>query len=425
MFTLMVLITILGVSTVGSAEADSAKGTISGKIIPSRLILPNQTEAPEGCELVGELNDAIVVECTNSTLPAEVKAIPDQRLQPFDEVSTEQINADRVWNNKVKGDNVTVAVLDTGIDYKHPLLKDSYKGGYDFVEEDKDPMENGTYHGTHVSGIITIDDGEGIGVAPHTNIWMGRVCDQEGCWNSDIAEAIEYVVSHKKEIFGDKTGIISISLGGGGTKEENCDSYWICDKINWAAQRGVLVVIAAGNQPDVVSYPACCSDAVAVGAVDDEDQRYEGIFAGSGSGPALDIMAHGVGIWSADPGDDMAQRTGTSMATPHVSAAAALLLSANEDLNVDELKETLYDTAIDLGDDGWDKYYGWGRVDALRAYYQVDWCTWNDDCKISNTEVSRAEYYWVTNTPINGHIITNSEISRIEYFWSTGDMCPR
>jgi serine protease len=160
---------------------------------------------------------------------------------------------------------------------------------------------------------------------------------------------------------------MSISLGGGGTSKANCDSDYLAKKVNWAVDNGVTVVAAAGNTGGKVSSPACASKAIAVGAVDKNDVRPKW----SGSGNALDIVAPGVNIYSTLPNNSYASWSGTSMATPHVSAVVALLLQANSGLTDSQIKEALYKTAKDLGSAGWDKYYGYGRVDALAALNYV------------------------------------------------------
>jgi hypothetical protein len=192
---------------------------------------------------------------------------------------------------------------------------------------------------------------------------MGKVCDNLGsCYTGDIAAGIEYVALN------DVAKILSISLGGGGTPSSNCDTDFLANKINWAVLNyGITAVIAAGNTGSIVSSPACASKAIAVGAVARNDTRP----SWSGSGNALDIVSPGVDIYSTMPGNEYAYLSGTSMATPQVSATIALLKQKNSDLTDSAIKDALYKTAKDLGSAGWDRYYGWGRVDALAAVNSV------------------------------------------------------
>jgi hypothetical protein len=283
----------------------------------------------------------------------------------------QQIGADRVWPS-YDGTGVTVAVLDTGVDSNHQELSDSIAGGKSFVSYTTSYYDDHG-HGTHVSGIITANGvvTNAKGVAPGASVWMAKVCDASGsCYTSDIAAAIDYVVNGPDGTpnTGDEPAkIMSISLGGGGTTGANCDGDYLASKVNWAVSNGVTVVVAAGNTGGIVSSPGCASGAISIGAVDKSDVRP----SWSGSGSALKIVAPGVSIYSSLPGNSYASWSGTSMATPHVSATVALMRHVNPSLTDSQIKSILYSTAKDLGSLGWDKYYGWGRVDAYSAYLAV------------------------------------------------------
>jgi len=141
--------------------------------------------------------------------------------------------------------------------------------------------------------------------------------------------------------------------------------------------------VAAGNTAGVVSEPGCASKAIAIGAVNKSDIRR----SGSGTGLALDIMAPGSGIYSTLI-NGYGYNSGTSMATPHVSAVVALLRQAKPDLKDSQIKNALYTTAKDLNETGFDIYTGWGRVDALAAVnYTLNLppvaCYRDNDCGIS------------------------------------------
>jgi subtilisin family serine protease len=174
---------------------------------------------------------------------------------------------------------------------------------------------------------------------------IAKVCDSFGsCYVSDIAAAIEYVVENKI------AKVITISLGGGGTRWSNCDKDYLVQKVNWPVDKGVTVVAAAGNTAGIVSSPACALKAIAVGAVDKNYKRA----SFSGSGLALDIVAPGVSIYSTVPQNSYGFLSGTSMATPHVAGTVALLLEKNPKLSDSEIKTALYKSAKDLGIVGWD-----------------------------------------------------------------------
>jgi len=312
-----------------------------------------------GCTILHELNDATAIECSRAVIPILRNFMgieEDQIFTIMDLQADQQINADDLWALGYTGSGVTVAVLDTGIDTDHPELADSIAGGKGFGYV---TYEDDHGHGTHVSGIITANgvDSNAKGVAPDAKVWMAKVCNAQGsCYASDIAAAIEYVVNNNI------AKIMSISLGGGGTSLANCDSDYLASKVNWAVTNGVTVAAAAGNTAGKVTSPGCASKAIAVGAVDKNDARA----SWSGTGYALDIMAPGVSIYSSVIGG-YASWSGTSMATPHISATIALLKQVNSALTDSQIKDALYKTAKDLGAAGWDRYYGWGRVDALAA----------------------------------------------------------
>ncbi len=294
----------------------------------------------------------------------------------------QQTGADMVWAEGITGNGVSIAILDTGIDTDHPELMDSYLGGYDFVNDDPVP-EDDHGHGTHVAGIITSDgdsDPVSIGAAPRAGIYVYKVCDSGGsCYEDDMMAAMEAAVQAGAEV-------MSISIGGGVYTSENCDSDPLAAKVNWAIGQGLTAVIAAGNNGRGVSSPGCASGAIAVGAVDITNN----VPYWSGRGPALDIVAPGVSIYSTYLNGGYGSISGTSMATPHVTGVVSLLLDSDPTLTTSEIKAALYDTADPVNNcygcrrySWWGSCYGYGEisctssvtgagvVDAYGAYLSV------------------------------------------------------
>lgn len=310
----------------------------------------------QGCRIVHELEDAVAIECPQNVAPRNVRE--DRVFSIVDMVANEQIGAVKVWSEyNYTGKNVNIAVLDTGIDAAHDELKTSTVGGRSFVSYTA-LINDDNGHGTHVAGIITADGitAAARGAAPEAGIWAAKVCDSQGrCYESDIAKAIEYVAYNKP------ARIISMSLGGGGSAGKNCDRDYLARKVNWASKNGVLVIAAAGNTKGIVSSPACASQAIAVGAVDKTDK----LAWFSGTGNSLDLLAPGVSIYSTWLNNGYATLSGTSMATPHVSATAALLLDKNSSLSNADIKNALYASAVNLGYTRIEE--GNGRVNAYGA----------------------------------------------------------
>ena len=279
----------------------------------------------------------------------------------------DKINAEVVWGGSENaadvttgsyaGDGVKVAVIDTGIEYTHPDLDANYYGGYDFVNQDNDPMDDNG-HGTHVAGIIAAEDnGAGvIGVAPHAQLYGVKVLDAQGSGTySDIVAGIDWATNNGMDV-------ISMSLGGssGDTALESA--------LQNAYNAGIVIVAASGNDyAGTISYPARYSTAIAVGATDSSDTRA----SFSNYGAELEVVAPGVNIYSTYTGGSYKTLSGTSMATPMVSGVVALMLSKNPNLTPDEVRNILHTTSLDLGAAGWDQYYGYGRVQADAAVNAV------------------------------------------------------
>ena len=269
-----------------------------------------------------------------------------------------RIGAGSVHDGGNTGAEVKVAIIDSGIDYTHPDLNANFGvlRGYDFVNDDDDPMDDAG-HGTHCAGIVAAEDnGEGVvGVAPGAKLYAVKVLDATGRgYVSDVIAGIDWSVEKGMQI-------ISMSLGGGDLEsmEAACDA---------AYDAGIVVVASAGNRGnppgrgDNVGYPAAYSSVIAVAATDSNDERARW----SSTGPAVELAAPGVSINSTVPGG-YATYSGTSMACPHVAGTAALVIASDSSLTNMEVRQRLQETAEDLGATGFDYWYGHGLVDAEKA----------------------------------------------------------
>ncbi len=345
-------------------------------------------EAQEaGCELKKQGKKAGVFLCTAGVASAlglqediEVFALGEQGHRN-QEVSSQSANANtQIGANIVHalgntGAGRVVVVLDTGYNYLHPELAGaSYGGGWDFVNNDNDPMDDNG-HGSHVSGLITADgvNASAKGTAPDAKVVAGKVLNASGFgYFSDIVEAIYWAVDGPDGVYGSGdefgTDAINMSLGTSQpyTYKGFCDGALpsLTTAIKYAVDKGVTVVSAAGNSGSAgVSIPGCISYSTTVGAVNSSDQ----IASFSGRGNAVDITAPGVSLLSAWTGSSYVYASGTSMATPIISAVVALVKSAHPAYTVSQVQDALFKTAKDLGKWGKDTSYGWGRVVANKA----------------------------------------------------------
>ncbi|WP_134683481.1 S8 family serine peptidase [Brevibacillus migulae] len=299
-------------------------------------------------------------------IPDPPKSIKAKSVRPNDPGSMEQwalsrLQAQEAWSLAANAKRtVKVAVIDTGIDPDHPDLAGRIIDGYDYVEHDTVPDdENG--HGTHVSGIIAALTDNSLGVSGLTGkadvrIIPLKILDGEG--NGTVSNEVKAIY----DAVDMGASVINLSLGASlSSKAEH-------DAIRYAAEKGVLVVAAAGNEAGDVDYPAAYPESIAVAATTEQDE----VPFFSNNGPEIDLAAPGVDIISTIPDNKYAYMSGTSMAAPHVSALAALLLAASpKPLEASDLRAILTSTAADIDARGTDRYSGHGRIDFLEAIKQV------------------------------------------------------
>jgi subtilisin family serine protease len=276
----------------------------------------------------------------------------------------DRVSYERAWTAST-GAGVTVAVIDTGIEANHEDLSGSVVPGVDWASDQAqyDPsglgMVDPAGHGTHVAGIIAAHPNNGLGIAgaaPGVKLMPIRVLNaQGGGAASNVAQGIIYAADHGARI-------VNMSLGGGASDGESI-------AMDYAKAKNVLSFAAAGNsygsgnQP---VYPAGYPQAVAVAAVNSSLGHADF----SNAGAYVDLAAPGdliVSTYGGSKPNDYAYMSGTSMATPYASAAAALIMSENPGLSGDEVRGILASTATDLGAPGRDNFFGWGLVNPALA----------------------------------------------------------
>ncbi len=279
----------------------------------------------------------------------------------------EKIGAPYAWTVS-RGANVLVAVLDSGADLDHPDLAGKLRTDidYDFVNDDEVAMDDAN-HGTHVAGILAAATDNTIGVAGlgwETTIVPYKVLDDTGNGSlSDIVEAIDRAVA-------DGAKVINMSLGSSPGMEP-CSHYpSLYNALENAYDHGVLVVVAAGNDATDAAtvIPANCPYVLTVSATDANDDLAD--FSNYGS--VIDVSAPGTSIlstlWvSGGTYHTYGWMSGTSMATPYVSALAALVYARHPGYTPDQVASAILDRAVDLGNPN---SFGCGRIDAREAVFR-------------------------------------------------------
>ena len=264
-----------------------------------------------------------------------------------------RVGAPLAWTLST-GAGVTVAVVDTGVELSHADLQGHLLPGYDFANDDGDPRDDNG-HGTRMSGIVAATRNNGIGVsgvAPDASILPVKVLDAQGYGPySAVASGIIYAVDQGAKV-------INLSLVGA------VRSDVLQAAVDYAAQHDSVLVAAAGNYgSDLPGYPAASHGAVAVSAISDGDLRP----SFSNYGAWISFAAPGVDVVTTTLGGQYSSSSGTSPAAAVGSGVFALLFAANPTLSRAEAIQRVEAGAIDLGSDGWDPYFGWGRADAYAA----------------------------------------------------------
>lgn len=267
-----------------------------------------------------------------------------------------KIEANWAWNKTLGSYDIIVAVVDTGIYYRHEDLAANYVSlGYDWVNMNNDPLDDHG-HGTHCAGIIAavINNSKGVAGLAQVKIMAEKVLDSSG-WGTDdwVASGIIHAADNGAKI-------ISMSLGGYGY------SSLLHEAVKYAYEKGVLLVAAAGNDNTPVKvYPAAFEEVIAVAATDGNDEK--AWF--SNWGDWIELSAPGVNVYSTFL-HNYYTLSGTSMACPHVAGVAALLWSIYPNATNDWIRAQLRAAADDLGTPGFDVYYGYGRINARKAVEQ-------------------------------------------------------
>lgn len=273
-----------------------------------------------------------------------------------------KINMPAAWEITQGSSSFVVAIVDSGIDLDHPDFGCTVSSGaskitdpYNIIAGNNQAQDD-SGHGSHVAGIIGACTNNAVGVAgvaPNVRLMPIKALIGLSGNSADVAAGITRAVDQGAKV-------INLSLGS------STPNNVLANAVTYAYNQGVLVVAAAGNfaqQGNPIFYPAAYPETVAVAATTLSD----GWANFSEHHSYVDIAAPGSSIYSTIIDDDYGYKTGTSMATPHVAGLAALIWSVDPSLTHDQVRQTIQNSADDLGSPGWDEYFGYGRINAYQA----------------------------------------------------------
>jgi hypothetical protein len=289
-----------------------------------------------------------VIDFVNENLKLSPSAIPNDEYYGF-QWHLKKVGAPDAWDISSGDPSVVVAVLDSGVDLEHPDLAGKVLPGYNFYDNNCD-VRDVSGHGTAVAGVAAAATNNSVGVAAigwHCSILPVRVTDPNGYTSySLLAKGLTYAADR-----GAKVAVVSFGIFGG--QDLSSAAKYFMDK-------GGLVVASGGNTG---SY---CDDPdnpyiVSVSGTTSDDRSW-GTY-----GPYIDLSAPCSAIYTTINGGGYGNVGGTSFSAPLTAGLIGLIFSANPSLAPNQVEQLLKSTAVDLGDPGYDVYYGWGRINASKA----------------------------------------------------------
>lgn len=362
-----------------------------------KIILPDSTDQRKALEMLRLLPD---VEEAQLNRAFHLDYIPND---PYlgEQWAFSKIGAFAAWDLQRGSPQIPVAIIDTGIDYTHPDLAENiwinseedidkngiadandlngldddgngfiddvqgwdftdapnYPDSGDYLVRDNDPKDEAG-HGTAVAGIVAAvtDNSQGIaGLAHQCRLMNLRAFTAGGNGEEDdVASAILYAIHNGARVINMSWGDVFVSR-------------LLDDVIRYASTQGIVMVASAGNSAtDQIHYPSGFAGTISVGASDENDN----LASFSNYGSTIDLVAPGVNIYTATLDGQFSTWNGTSFSAPFVSASAGLLLSQDAALSSEAIRGILTRAAIDLGNKGWDNFYGAGRLEVARALSQ-------------------------------------------------------
>jgi subtilisin family serine protease len=289
-----------------------------------------------------------------------------------------EVGIEDAWRYTTGSPDIVIALVDSGVNLDHPNLVDKLWinpreianngvdddgngyvddiNGWDFRDNDNNPSP-GHHHGTFVAGLLV---GKKIGIAPKVKLMVLRFLNDDNKFEENDWGMFVDVVDYARE---NGAHIIHLSIQTYGVPPSSFHSA-----IKQAHESGKVIVSAAGNNVDEVSYPGNYSEVIAVSAT----TKTREIAEFSTSGDQNELCAPGENVYSIIPNyTGLIRGNGTSFAAPHVSGVIALMLSLNQSLSVGLIRQILHNTCIDLGEEGKDPIFGYGLLNASAAVRTV------------------------------------------------------
>ncbi len=278
---------------------------------------------------------------------------PNDPYFHYGQIPLQLMDAEAAWGITTGSMSVPIAILDSGANFDHPDLQGRLVPGWDFVEADGDPTD-GHGHGTAVTGVpgATSDNAFGItGVTWQNPVLVVRIGDHTA-WTtwSRMAQGITYAADR---------GVRAINLSYAGTSYPSS----VASAVAYAWTRGAVTVASAGNESSgAPHYPAGLPHVVAVSGVEDHDL----LVYYSNYGSWIDVSAP-CGSLTTSRSGGFGDVGGTSISAPFVTGLFGLVFAANPSLTPEQAVDIVCQTATDLGDPGFDEYYGWGKINLYQA----------------------------------------------------------
>ncbi len=300
------------------------------------------------------------------------------------------------WDNGFFGNNVRVAVLDSGVDLNHPDVVGS-------IVETADYSNSGTIreyqaHGTSVCGTVAAGINNGIGVAgvSKANIVLLKVFHSSGKSSYVFKAMYDAITKYDCKIIN-----LSLTFTSSSGEMDPDQVKLFNEAVDKAYEKGAIIIAAAGNNAkkgNPKAYPASCDHVISVAAVDKNEEWADF----SCYNDMVDISAPGVSVYlpvgnAYSVSSSYGFKSGTSFSSPHVAAAAAILMEQNPDLTYDEFMEIIKATSKDLGEKGRDDKYGYGllNIEGMLNYYKEKYGDLNKDGRIDMTDSELVMKYYL------------------------------